>query len=267
VKTLYGRRLRKLKLAPAGNVVFIPKKLPCEVVINQTVTGVSYGSEITQHAFYYLRGSLFKYSNMIDEGGYEELLLRPDVSVDDPKSDKIYVANFRCSDDLTPPCSNVMFEEKFAVNSITDSLDWFAGKWEFATVTNSTFVGKPCKMYYKHDDRTRSDFYLFASFDNMVLGAKRIAHRTNETYYVSYSYNATFDNFVISKGTFTDINDTRAYVAPVDFDPCAHVSSSSVAPSGSSTVPPTPHSSFAANTKSALAVVLIAAAATLIFLL
>jgi len=264
-----GARVRNNRIGSAlkgvGEVIFTPKALPCECIINRTMMDPD--GSIGEIDFFYVAGNLFKNILNVPGMAYEEVLHRPDVRIPDPGSDKVYCPMYHCPSLVSSGCEDILLEEEALNDEIFEYLDWWYSNWTFINVTDGEFNGIPCKIYYGYEPSQQMDIYFCAKADNEILGGYWKSPDYSTTIYISYKYSAPLDLFVIDKGTFNDMNDTRAYVTPKE-NPCKVPSSSSKHPDPSSSKHPNPssHSSLGVSSGAAFVIVLIAAVATVLFL-
>jgi len=264
-----GNEIRSSFGSKNDEVIFTPKELPCQVTINRTTVDQEQGQTFLEYETIYVHGTLLKSVFEAPHEPSEEVLYRPDVRIPDASTDKVYCAFYECLEMFDPPCTDTLYEEEALYEMEEEEIDWWEGNWSFDNVTeNATFEGQPCKAYYRYDPRQKIDIFLFASEDNDILGINASNPEFYEVIYLGYTYSAIQANFVIDKSKFDSVNDTRAYNRP-NYEPCG--SSSSTAPSSSttpssSTPAPSSHSNFAVGSGAALAVVLIGAFATVLFL-
>jgi len=270
------------------NIDFIPHKLPCSYIINETihVTGEGQNYEAVEINIYNVLGNSFKLSSEVKSPHQcEEILIRSDQRLKDPNTDKVFLAYYAGVTEEDFDTENIMLEEEEAISSIHENLEPFENSWSMYNVTKTKFHGRDCKMYYVWDDDEEVDIYMYASEDNFILGIDYIAYdkSAQENIVYSYTMDAPLGRFVMNKILFPDCNDTRAYTAPTH-DPCSNNTSSSSSSSASSSAssayssshsPSSSHphsssssdSSMAVITTTALVVVLSAIATTLFFLL
>jgi len=230
----FNKQLRKRTVASKNgpaNVDFQAKELPCQFVINRTNTAVFPDEDSVGYEYdiFSVRGTLYKSFILIPDQVGEELVIRPDVRIvdPDPHVDKAYVARFHCLSMFDPPCDNILMEEQAAIDSVKDDLDWWYSPWVFINVTNGTFQGHNCKVYYDWDEEDQTDVYLYATVDNMIVGLETFSPDGNQSITVDYVFSAPQRIFVISKDLFATCNDTRAYNR-TNIDPCSKQSSSAM---------------------------------------
>jgi len=270
-------KIRAHAVKTPANIDFIPHKLPCSYIINETihVSGQGQDYEAVQVNIYNVLGNSFKLtSEMKSPYQCEEILVRSDQRLKDPNTDKVFLAYYAgvTGEDFTT--ENIMLEEEEAISSNHDNLEPFETAWSMYNVTKTKFHGKDCKMYYVWDDDEEVNIYLYTSEDNFILGIDYIAYDETfqENIVYSYTMDAPLARFVINKSIFPDCNDTRAYTAP-KHDPCSNTSSSSSQSSSRTPSYSSSHSSSSSDssmavvTTTALVVVLSAIATTLFFLL
>jgi len=208
------------------SVVFKPRELPCtyKIVESYTVTGPGY--EAFEDDYIYVRGLMYKVKyDMIE--AVQEVMVRGDQRLKDPNSDKVFVGYYAADTTFPNSSENLMLEEAEGLEAINEDLALFLEEQEFINVTNATFHGKSCKMYYTYDPDQQLDVYLFADHDHLILGYNLTSKsdKSQETVVMTYKWDAPLSSFVLNKTLFGDCNDTRAFKAPkVDF--CAFVSSS-----------------------------------------
>jgi len=268
-----GRGISKLKACSAKNPVnidFIPHELPCSYIINETIHVSGQDYEAVEVNIYNVLGNTFKLSSEI-KNPYEceEVLIRSDQRLKDPNTDKVFIAYYAGVTEEDIETENIMLEEEESISSIQDTLEPFVTPWSMINVTNGTFHGKKCKIYYNYDLDDQVDIFLYTSEDNFILGIDYISFDKTEQENCVYSYtmDAPLARFVLNQTLFPDSNDTRAYTAPTT-DPCSSSSSSSSSSYTSSHSPSSSsNSSMAVVTTTALVVVLSAIATTLFFLL
>jgi len=218
-------QVRASLVARRGNgmdVDFQPHPLPCSFFITESIDAEQTGSSDVQVNRYYGLGNIFKLS--VDDpmqDAVQEIIVRADQKLKDPNTDKVFVAYYTGVNFIPDGINNEMLEEAAGVEEMHDLIDDFEREWSFQNVTNSTYHGKPCQMFYAYDLDNDLDIYFFADMDNYILGMNFTCPHEYFEEHVVYQYKWEFpmEDFVLNKTLFGSCNDTRAFVAPKK-NPC-----------------------------------------------
>jgi len=179
------------------------------------------GEESTQLVTYSVLGPFFKADFDVPEAIFlEELLIRPDVRIPDPDSDKVYIEEFHGATMFLESTQNILIEEGEGSGVIAYQLDWFMGEWDYDSSTNGTCFGQDCQIFYFNDTEDNLDVYIMASMDNYLIGLNASGQDYLQTNRMEYIFeNITLHDFVLNK-TFEPCNDTRAFKVPNVKNPC-----------------------------------------------
>ena len=193
-----------------GDVTFTPAKLPCAFTIRTNVERTIMGETHYAQEDYHYDGGMFHMISVIDglASSTNELAVRTDFPF--KQQGQEYVPVFTA---IPRQHCQALKHSKSTV------ADYVCGEWlglymreqVYSSVSDATFQGKKCKMYYNSTDSFEVKVYV--DDDNYVIGSVRSNGERTDTSVVSYDFHAPLENFIMNKTLFPDC-DAKAYLKP-----------------------------------------------------
>ena len=199
-----------LFIVSMGDVTFTPAKLPCaftiKTEIERTLEGSKEGTVSVQEDYHY-HGGLFHLISNIENTSRSDILVRPDIIFKEKKQE--YVPIF----DAMPKqkCQYIKSLKSDIENYEMNWLGVFMQKQTFDTVSESTFKGKKCKMYYSETETTLK--FLYVDDNDYVIGSWHSNGHKTEATSMYYIFNAPLEEFAMNRTMYSDC-DQKAYSIP-----------------------------------------------------
>jgi len=109
LKSKIHRRVSQNR-ANGGN--FTPHELPCKYKITQTQYLKQEGDEQTEYITFRTFGPFFRVDYSVPSADFiETLIVRPDISIPDPDSDKVYIEEFHGATMFLDKTENLLIEQ------------------------------------------------------------------------------------------------------------------------------------------------------------
>jgi len=222
---------RRASQKSSDTVIFTPHSLPCGYNVVDRMHLETDGQVEEQVTTYNVLGPFFRVQFDVDDGALiEELVLRPDINIPDPDSDKIYIEEFHGVTIYVNGTENLLVELGDVDSALDEYLDWYLNPWEFLNKTTGSHYGKKCQIFYDYDEEENIDVYVYADMDNYIFGLNASGEGYLELHNMTYSFKTNIHSFVLNKKLFYDCNDSRAFNPPNVPDPCNSSSFTFLAP-------------------------------------
>jgi len=216
-----ARQIHRRVSKEPSNGTFVPHELPCSYKIVQTEYLKQQGYEQNQVITYNTLGPYFKVTYDVSEAGFVEVvIIRPDIMIADPDSDKVYIEEFHCATLFLDKTENLLIEEGEGPNIRDEQLDWFVGSWQYDNYTTGSCWGEKCQIFYFYDAQDEIDVFIYANLDNFIIGLNASGENFLQVNRMEYLEESDLGDFILNKTEFDDCNDTRAYDRPIVKDPC-----------------------------------------------
>jgi len=200
---------------------FTPAELPCQYQIVQNQYTNDEGYEQNEYMTFRTFGPFFRVSYSVPDAEFlEELIIRPDIRIADPDSDKVYIEEFHGATLFLDKTENLLIEEGEGPNIRDEQLDWFVGSWQYDNYTTGSCWGEKCQIFYFYDAQDEIDVFIYANLDNFIIGLNASGENFLQVNRMEYLEESDLGDFILNKTEFDDCNDTRAYDRPIVKDPC-----------------------------------------------
>jgi len=213
--------IRKRTSSVPNGVRFTPHSLPCQYSIVENAHVEQGTASEDQLATFRVHGNYFKVAYDIDEGYFlEQLLLRPDINFPDSDSDKVYLEAFHAMHGAANGAENYLIEEGRIQGVLHSELEWYLSDWEMINETTGEYHGQKCQVFYDYDEDYNMNVYLYADFDNYIIGFRAESTNYFQERNCTYAFSNQLKDFYLNQTLFPTVNDSRAFVPPTGKDPC-----------------------------------------------
>jgi len=198
----------------SASVDFTPHKLPCEYTIIQESNSTEQTNEVTTCVDnIYIHGTFGVVYSQITapKPAFNEILLRPDLANYQLDQVRVFDIHTAQSDN----CTQRMVDRTSALYYVnTEILGFYQETATYDSVSNGTFEGKPCKIYYKKDDGV--DIYVFVDKDDYIIGHNRSSGDDFFASRIKYEMKAPLEKFVLDGKKYPGCSEYASVVPVVD---------------------------------------------------